>query len=265
VTGYLVDFIDACELLRRSHIAVVNGAYVSSPEDAVAFYRGEIGQYSPQPLTLKVISPKVPEKSAKGFVLVGLRGEDEVRSGFRRLAEAAKPFEPFRILAQPTVRGRNMALAVGCHEQPPGKKWLFLGLLPRGGQTISESVERPIPVSADAAAEMVAHLHSAHALAPRRRDLAMLKHFLVNISQAVEENGVTSLLLSPVILHENQYTAVDVKMYADRAKLPALAQARKHPRTEKSPGSRSIMSVERREAALRMKSPSPRMQRRAQR
>jgi hypothetical protein len=262
VTGYLVDFIDACEILRRYHIAVVNGAYVSSPEDAVAFYRGEIGQYSPQPLTLKVISPKVAEKSAKGFVLVGLRGDDEVRSGFRRLADAAKPYVPFRILAQPTVRGRHMALAVGCRERPPGKKWLFLGLLPRGGQTVSESVERPTPVSEDAAAEMVAQLHSAHALAPRRRDLAMLKHFLVNVSHVVQENSVTSLLLSPVILHENQYTAVDVKMFAERAKLPSLAQARKHPRREKSPGSGNIMSVERREAALRMKSASPRMQKR---
>jgi ATP-grasp domain len=220
VTGYLVDYMDAYALLKRHGIAVVRSAYVASPEDALAFYQGPILQYHPSPLTLKVVSPRALDKSAKGLVLVGLAGEAEVRRGFAQLAGAARPYVPFKILAQPTVKGRHMGLAVGSQTHRDGVRWLFLGLLPHGGQEISERVERPIPVSSDSAAAMVAQLHSSHALAPRGRDLAMLKHFLANVSRMVEENHIVDLQLSPVILHEHQYTAVDIKMFADRAKLP---------------------------------------------
>jgi ATP-grasp domain len=242
VTGYLVDYMDAYALLKRHGIAVVHSAYVTSPEDALAFYQGPILQYHPSPLTLKAVSPRALDKSAKGLVLVGLAGDAEVCRGFTELASAARPYVPFKILAQPTVKGRHMGLAVGSQTHRDGQRWLFLGLLPHGGQEISELVERPIPVSPDSAAAMIAQLHSAHALAPRGRDLAMLKHFLTNVSKVVEDNHIVELQLSPVILHENQYTAVDIKMFADRAKLPT----RKRVPSKKATGDRSQTSLERR-------------------
>jgi hypothetical protein len=249
VTGYLVDFIDACRLLKRHGIAVVHSAYVTSPEEALEFYHGPIPQYHAEPLTLKVITPKAIEKNVKGLALVGLSSDAEVRRGYLRLADAAEPYVPFKIVAQPTIKGRHLALAVGSRTDRDGKKWLFLGLLPRGGKSVSEKVERSVPVTEDFARAMISELHSARALAPRRRDLTMLKHFLVNTSRMIEKNHIVELELNPVILHENQYTAVDIKMFTDRSKLKHLGA--KRPAADE----RDLMSLERREEARRVRAP----------
>lgn len=246
---YLADFMDAYELLRRHGIAVVHSTYVTSPEDAIAIYHGPISQYLPYPLTLKVISSKVPDKAAKGLVEIGLRGDKDIRRGFLRLFGAGKAYAPFKILAQPTVKGRRLALTVGSYIARNDMRMLYLGLLPNTGRTVSERAEHAIPLDEAMAESMIKKLHSAHAVAQRGRDLAMLKHFLVKVSRVVEEGHIVELELNPVILHENQYTAVDIKMYLDRAKLPL----QKHVPTKKpGVGERDQMALERRDEARRL-------------
>jgi hypothetical protein len=241
MSRYLVDYMDACELLKRNKIAVVHSTYVSSPEEAIAFLHGPILQNRPFPLTLKVISPKVPAKSSKGFVLVGLQGDVAIRRAYNELVAAAAPYTPFKILAQPTVEGRPLRLTVGSRTNRKGVQTLFLGLLPHEGRSITELTERPIPVNAAIAESMVRGLHSAHAIALRARDLAMLTHFLVKVSRMVDRNKIVELHLNPVILHENQYTVVDIKMFLEHPKI----RLSKHFRSKKpAQGDRNRMSLE---------------------
>ncbi len=200
----LVDYKDAEALLSRYGIRTSPSKYVGSAEEAVEFSAGE-------PIALKVITPRAPHKSRLGLVALGLTGRD-ITKAFGLVAKRAARYRPYRMLAQ-RMSKPGIEIILGGNTDPQFGKMVLIGL---GGiyvEAFRDFALRVCPISDYDAESMIDQLRSGRIVAHSDRQRAMLSGLIVSVSHMFVESALTELDLNPVILHDDSYDVVDVRLF----------------------------------------------------
>jgi len=200
----LLDYTKAHALLTKYAIRSVESKYVTSAKDAVAFSRGK-------PIVMKVISQKALHKSKNKLVALNLISPKEIESNYNELKKRAQQFRPYKILAQQMVKNGLEIIIGGKIDQQFGKM-ILIGL---GGiyvETFKDFALRVCPITRHDAESMLQQLKSRSIIAPNAQAASNIMDLILKVSKMYEENNIQELDLNPVILHDNTYDAVDLRI-----------------------------------------------------
>ncbi|MCL4363439.1 acetate--CoA ligase family protein [Candidatus Marsarchaeota archaeon] len=201
----LIDYMEAYNMLKRRGIRAIDAKYVGSSDEAIRFSGGE-------PIVLKVISQKAMHKTKSGLVALGLEKPDEIKSSFSDLYRKAQKIKPYRILAQKMVKN-GIEIIIGGNTDKQFGKFVLLGL---GGiyvETFKDFAMRSCPINEYDARSMVEQLRSKKIIAPDGKSERLLVDLLLKVSKFfMSEESITELDLNPVILHDDTYSAVDLRL-----------------------------------------------------
>jgi acyl-CoA synthetase (NDP forming) len=184
------------QLLISVGLSVPRWLVAHSPAEAAAAARWE------SPVVVKVIAPSVLHKTEAGGVLVDLRGQEQIRDGYRRVIEAAA--DSRGALVQEYVRGAEEVF-IGVNRDPAFGPLIGCGL---GGTLVELAGDvsfRVHPLTDRDAAELVASGRVARILGGYRgrppADRRALIDVLLRVSALVEAvPEVVELDLNPVLV-----------------------------------------------------------------
>ncbi|MDE1870724.1 MAG: acetate--CoA ligase family protein [Candidatus Micrarchaeota archaeon] len=200
----LMDYEKARALLSRYGIKSAQAKYVNSAEDAIAFSGGE-------PIVLKAISQKALHKTKNKLVALDLCSKAEITNGYNVLVGRASGFKPYRILAQKMV-GNGIEMIIGGKMDEQFGKMLLVGL---GGiyvEVFKDFSLRLCPITKRDAQSMLEQLKSMPVLAPNPQKAGMLVELLMKVSRMFESSEIKELDLNPIILHDDTYDVVDIRI-----------------------------------------------------
>ncbi len=200
----LMDYEKAHTLLARYKIRSAESRYVKSANDAVSFSKGK-------GIVLKVISQKALHKSKNKLVALNLISAKEIEENYNQLRKRAEKFKPYKIIAQKMVNDGLEIIIGGKTDQQFGKM-LLLGL---GGiyvETFKDFSLRTCPITRYDAESMLKQLKSRPIIAPNPEISKKLVDLLLKVSSMFESSNITELDLNPIILHDNTYDAVDLRI-----------------------------------------------------
>jgi acetate---CoA ligase (ADP-forming) subunit beta len=191
--GWVVE-PDAKAFLSLRGMTVPRFKTAREEEEAVRCAR-EIGY----PVVAKAVSPKIVHKSEHGAVVVGIRGDEEIRTAFQRL----KKLPDFdRLLVEEMVPG--IELIVGAKIDYQFGPVVLLGMGGTGVEIYKDATLRMAPLKEKDAASMIKGL-KAHALLEGYRgaepvNLPDLTRLLLTFSELVMDlpEEVESIDLNPV-------------------------------------------------------------------
>jgi succinyl-CoA synthetase beta subunit len=200
----LIDYMKAHALLKRYNIRNVESKYVESAKDAVSFSKGK-------PIVMKVLSQKALHKSKNKLVELNISTPNEITNSYNQLVKRAAQFKPYKILAQKMVEN-GIEIIIGGNTDPQFGKMILLGL---GGiyvETFKDFALRVCPITKYDADSMLQQLKSRPIIAPNEKAAAQITDLLMKVSKMFMENDITELDLNPVILHNDTYDAVDLRL-----------------------------------------------------
>ena len=123
----------------------------------------------------------------------------------------AQEFAPFKILAQVMAK-KGIEIILGGNTDPQFGKLILIGL---GGiyvETFKDAASRVCPISSYDAKEMLLQLKSHSVIAPTPEAEKRVVDLLLKASKMFFETKINELDLNPVIINENGYEAVDIRM-----------------------------------------------------
>lgn len=206
---------EAYELCASYGIPHPRWAVVEDEEAAVAAAH-RLGN----PVVLKVISPEVLHKSEVGGVLVGLRGDEAVREGFRTLQKLLNQCVPGArwggVLVQPVVRG-SVEVVVGGLRDPQFGPVVMVG---SGGvlvEVLQDVAFRLAPLDHEEALRQIQETACARLLRGVRgtppADVGALAEVVVRVGALlVAEPAMRELDLNPVLAGPEGCQAVDARV-----------------------------------------------------
>lgn len=163
-----------------------------------------------QPVALKVQSPDILHKTEAGAVLLKLATADDVRQGYERVLANAKRYAPSAkidgVLVQPMAApGREVIL--GISRDDTFGPLLMLGLGGIAVEVLKDVVFAPVPLTQDAATDLITRLRSAALLDAHRgqpaADIPALADLMVRLSHfaADHTDQIKEVDLNPVLVH----------------------------------------------------------------
>jgi len=205
--GWVVE-PQAKRLLSLRGLAVPRFKTATKEEDAVRWAR-EIGY----PVVAKAVSPKIVHKSEHGAVVVGIRGDEEIRSAFQRL-RALPGFD--RLLVEEMVSG--LELIVGAKMDYQFGPVILLGMGGTGVEIYKDATLRMAPLKEGDVASMIKGL-KAHALLEGYRgaepvNLPDLTRLLLTFSELAMDlqEDVESIDLNPVKCSADRCVVADARI-----------------------------------------------------
>lgn len=206
--------IEAMSILKKYSIPVARQFLAKNQEQAV-FYAKKLGY----PVVLKISSPDIIHKTDVGGVIVNLKSDDEVRSGFNKIIKSIKKHNPKAkisgIVIQEMVSGHE--LIVGSkHDSQFGPVLLF-GL---GGifvEILHDVTFRLIPIARGDAREMIQEIKGYKILKGARGRKAVnfnvLEDILLKTSKMIAANKrIQELDINPLFANEKHVIATDVRI-----------------------------------------------------
>lgn len=201
----LMDYIDAKEMLYKYGIKSIDSKYVNSADQAVEFAGSS-------PIVMKVLSGKALHKSKAGLVMLDLRGKDEIRKAYDALQKKAKELSPYKIIAQ-RMAGKGIEIIIGGRTDEQFGKVILLGL---GGiyvEVFKDFALRICPIKEIDAREMIRQLKSNEVITYSGKNVKMLSDLLLRVSKLLTSSDrINELDLNPVILREDGYDVVDIRI-----------------------------------------------------
>jgi succinyl-CoA synthetase beta subunit len=200
----LMDYEKAGALLKKYGIRSIESKYVKSVQEAISFSGGK-------PIVLKVISGKALHKSKNKLVALNLSSPKEIESNYKELSANAKKFKPYKVLAQKMVKN-GLEIIIGCNTDAQFGKMILIGL---GGiyvETFKDFSLRLCPITKKDAQSMLEQLKSKSIIAPNEETSKRIEELLLKVSRMFENSKATELDLNPVIIHDNTYDAVDLRI-----------------------------------------------------
>jgi acetyl coenzyme A synthetase (ADP forming)-like protein len=175
------------------------------------------------PVVLKIVSPQILHKTEAGGVLVGLRTEEEVRSGFQTIMDNARKYDAAADLqgvqVQQMLQG-GQEVIIGAVTDGSFGKLVAFGL---GGvlvEVLKDITFRLAPVDQSEALSMLDGIQAAEILKGVRGqkpvDREALSAMIVNVSRLVTDfPEIVELDLNPVFARADGATAADVRIVCD--------------------------------------------------
>jgi succinyl-CoA synthetase beta subunit len=199
---------DAKRILSIAGLDVPRFSWAKSADEAAAFAR-TVGY----PVVAKVVSPRALHKTDVGGVIVGVRGEEELRRAYGTLGR----IEGFRgVLVDEMLSG--VELIVGAKNDRQFGPVILLGVGGVSVELYKDTAIRMAPLAEKDASSMVRCLR-AHELLEGFRgaepvNLALLTALLVGFSNLVMEiaDQVESIDLNPVICSSRRCAVADARI-----------------------------------------------------
>lgn len=200
----LMDYVEAFDLLKKYGIRAVDSKYVNSSDDAIQFAGDDV-------IVLKLISDKALHKTKAGLVKLNLTS-DTIKEAYDYLADKGKDLQPYKILAQKMISG-GTEIIMGGNTDPQFGKVVLLGF---GGiyvEVFKDVAMRVCPISDVDADDMIDSLKSHNVIAPNDQAKSEIKDLIKKVSKLLIENdNILEMDLNPIILHDNTYDAVDLRL-----------------------------------------------------
>lgn len=200
----LVEYNAAARLINSYGIKSIESRYVKSAQEAAIFSKGA-------KIVLKAISNKALHKSKAGLIKIDLSDAAEIESAFKDLQKRAKKFAPYKIIAQKMAE-KGIEIIIGGRNDAQFGKLLLLGL---GGiyvETFRDFALRVAPITLFDAKQMVAQLKSREIVTYNGKSEKVLENLLLKASKLLVENRMEELDLNPVIMREDGYDVVDIRI-----------------------------------------------------
>ena len=200
----LLDYMEAYQILEKYGIRSIESDYVKSADEAVEFSKD-------RNIVLKVISQNAMHKSKSGLVALDLNSPEKIKRAYADLEKKAQEFAPFKILAQVMAK-KGIEIIIGGNTDPQFGKLILIGL---GGiyvETFKDAASRVCPISSYDAKEMLLQLKSHSVIAPTPEAEKRVVDLLLKASKMFFDTKINELDLNPVIINENGYEAVDIRM-----------------------------------------------------
>ena len=200
----LLDYMEAYRILEKHGIRSIESSYVKSAKEAVDFSKD-------RSIVLKVISQKAVHKSKSGLVALDLNSREKITTAYVDLEKRAQEFAPFRILAQVMAK-KGIEIIIGGNTDLQFGKLILIGL---GGiyvETFKDVASRVCPISEYDARAMMMQLKSRSVIAPTPESEKRIVDLLLKASKMFLETKISELDLNPVIINEDGYEAVDIRM-----------------------------------------------------
>ncbi len=201
----LLEYFKAKGLLEKYGIESVESKYVKNWKEASDFAKGK-------PIALKVLSEKELHKSKAGLVKLGLEGDSGIRKAYSELETKAAKLKPCNIIAQ-KIAEKGIEIIIGGREDPQIGKLVLIGL---GGiyvETFKDFALRVCPITRYDATEMLDQLKSKNVITYNGKSTEILVSLLLKASKLLSGNpSINELDLNPVIIRENGYSIVDIRV-----------------------------------------------------
>jgi succinyl-CoA synthetase beta subunit len=200
----LLDYMEAYGIMQKYGIRSIESSYVKSADDAVNFAKSKS-------IVLKVISQNAMHKSKSGLVVLDLNSPEKIRKAYAELEKKAQEFAPFKILAQVMAK-KGIEIIIGGNTDPQFGKLILIGL---GGiyvETFKDAASRVCPISSYDAKEMLLQLKSHNVIAPTPEAEKRVVDLLLKASRMFSETKISELDLNPIIINDDGYEAVDIRM-----------------------------------------------------
>ena len=221
---------DAAALLRLYGIPLVATVTARTEDDAVA-----AAATAGYPVVLKADVPGLVHKTDAGAVLLGLRTEDDVRAGYRRLA-GHFGLRLTGVLVQPMITGGTEVI-IGVQDDQMFGPLVVFGLGGVATEVLADHAARLAPLTETDADTLINSVRSAPLLRGQRHvsrapggnggtgsppggeqsspaaGLAALRDVLMRVSRLADDlPEITELDLNPVIAHPDGVVAVDTRI-----------------------------------------------------
>ncbi|RSN77791.1 MAG: acetyl-CoA synthetase [Thermoproteota archaeon] len=206
---------EAKNLVSRYGIPVTKIRVAKNEEEAVRIAE-EIGF----PVVLKIVSQDIVHKSDVGGVLVGIKNEDEVRAGFRKIMENVRKNKPnARIegIAVQEYAPKGVEVIIGLIRDPQFGPAVMFGL---GGifvEIFKDVSFRIAPLTERDADEMIREIKGYPLLSGYRGsepvDINSLKKALIAVGKmGLEIEEIAEMDLNPVMAYPNGIKVVDARI-----------------------------------------------------
>ncbi|HVY42416.1 MAG TPA: acetate--CoA ligase family protein [Hyphomicrobiaceae bacterium] len=203
--GQVLTEAQSRPLLAAYGIGKSEDHLAKSADEAVAAFKA-----LKRPVALKVQSPDILHKTDAGAVALKLATPDEVASAYDRVLQNARRYAPAAkidgVLVQPMAPpGREVIL--GINRDEVFGPMLMLGIGGIHVEVLKDVVFAPVPLSAEAARDLIGRLKGAPLLGAHRgepaADIEALVDAIVRLSQfaADQADQIAEIDLNPVIVH----------------------------------------------------------------
>jgi acetyl-CoA synthetase (ADP-forming) len=206
---------EAKEICREYCIPVTKFELAESEKDAVKF-ANKIGY----PIVLKIVSPDVVHKSDVGGVEVGLKGDDDVRCGYRRIVENVKKNDPKARIVGIIVQEMappSTEVIVGALKDPQFGPVVMFGLGGIFTEVLNDVAFRVVPFTEDEASDMISEIKAYPILKGYRNtppaDKKAITNILLSISRLMTDYPVIKEIdLNPILVYKEGAKAVDARI-----------------------------------------------------
>ncbi len=199
-----MEYMQAKRFLEKYGIRSVDAKYVENADDAEGFAGNS-------DIALKLISEKALHKSKAGVVKLGLDNGTKIREAYEELAQKGRVLRPYKILAQ-KMASHGIELILGGKQDSQFGKLILIGL---GGiyvEVFKDFALRVCPIKKFDAESMISQIKGSNVITYNGKNRAMLVSLLMKTSKLLEENEIKELDLNPIIVRENSYDAVDLRI-----------------------------------------------------
>ena len=201
----LLDYMEAYQILEKYGIRSIESDYVKSADEAVEFSKD-------RNIVLKVISQNAMHKSKSGLVALDLNSPEKIKRAYADLEKKAQEFAPFKILAQVMAK-KGIEIIIGGNTDPQFGKIILAGM---GGiyvETFKDVEMKLCPITKGDCENMLNDLKSGKVITHNGASTKMLVGLLMKVSKMLMENkNILELDLNPVMVKEDSYEVVDIRI-----------------------------------------------------
>ena len=201
---------DVIALLQQYRIPLVSTTVARTEDDATA-----VAAQAGYPVAVKAEVPGLAHKTDAGAVLLDLRTEAGVRSGYRRLADRFGA-RLSGVAIQPMITGGTEVL-IGVKDDQMFGPLVVFGLGGVATEVLADHAARLAPLTEADADTLINSIRSAPLLHGHRgtpaADLTALRDVLLRVSRLTDDlPEITELDLNPVIARPDSAIAVDARI-----------------------------------------------------
>lgn len=199
------------QVLADAGVPVLDERVVDTPDEAVVAAR----QFGPdESVVVKLCGEGVAHKTERGFVRLGLGGDDDVRAASQAVLDAATPEDgTVALLVAPMVRGSRELIA-GVVRDPQFGACVMVGIGGVLAEALADVAFRLVPIERVDAEDMIDELAARAMFGPVRGeppvDQGAVADVLLALSRLAEVRpDIASVDVNPLVVVDGRPIAVD--------------------------------------------------------
>lgn len=228
----LMNEAEAKTFLELYNLPVVK-TRVARTEDEAALLANQLGY----PVVLKILSPQIVHKTDASGVILDIHNEDEVRSAFNRIMQAAKEYDPkaqvMGATIQTMVKKHGYEVIIGAKADPLFGPVILFGMGGVGVELFKDFAIGIPPLNQTLARRMMEKTKVYQLLKGYRNvppaNIKLLEEILVRFSQMlVDFPQLKEVDINPLFIDEKEAVTLDARIIIDRQRVFKKLEPHQH-------------------------------------